>query len=265
MRVGVVGCGVVGSAVADGMERSGHIVFRCDPKFGKTTKDLIEFMPDVVYICVPTPSASDGSCDTSIVEKVVYELIPISQVSAICVKSTVPPGTTRRLSEKYDIPLSFVPEFLRERSAFHDFMNQEAVICGAANALHESRIQHSHTKFSDIFHYVTPTEAETIKYYSNCFNAIRVVFANTMYEICRVTNADYDKVKNAFMSLGTASDIYMDVNENFRGYSGPCLPKDMKAIIGLMKEKGINLRMFEAADEDNSKFKPTVPEGMRNA
>lgn len=264
MRVGVVGCGVVGSAVADGMQRSGHIVFRCDPKLGTTTSQLIDFQPQVVYICVPTPSGKDGSCDTSIVEKVVYELIKISQICAICIKSTVPPGTTRRLSEKYDIPLSFVPEFLRERSAFSDFMNQEAVICGAANAMHANMIQYSHSKFSDIFHFVTPTEAETVKYYSNCFNAIRVVFANTMYEICKVTNADYDKVKDAFMSLGTALDMYMDVNDNFRGYSGPCLPKDMRAIIGLIKEKGIDLRMFEAADEDNSKFKPTVPEGMRN-
>jgi UDPglucose 6-dehydrogenase len=222
-------------------------------------------MPDIVYICVPTPSSADGSCDTSIVEKVVYELIPISQICAICIKSTVPPGTTRRLSEKYDIPISFVPEFLRERSAFYDFVNQEAVICGAANAAHESAIKHTHSKFSKVFHYITPTEAEIVKYYSNCFNAVRVVFANTMYEICNSVGAEYEAVKKAFISLGTAADMYMDVNDNFRGYSGPCLPKDMKAIIGLIKEKGIDLTMLAAADEDNLKFKATVPKGMRKS
>ena len=84
-----------------------------------------------------------------------------------------------------------------------------------------------------------------------------------MYEICKAFGADYSVVKSAFVKRGTASDIYMDVNENFRGYSGPCLPKEIKALAALCKKLNLDLELFETIDKENSKFAPTVFEGMR--
>ena len=84
-----------------------------------------------------------------------------------------------------------------------------------------------------------------------------------MYEICKALGADYTKVKDTFVLRGTAKDIYMDVNESFRGYGGVCLPKDTKAIDALVKKLGLNLNLFETIDKENAKFITTVFSGMR--
>ena len=80
-----------------------------------------------------------------------------------------------------------------------------------------------------------------VKYVTNSFLATKVSFANEMYEICKVLGADYTKIKDTFVMRGTAKDIYMDVNESFRGYGGVCLPKDTKAIDALVKKYGLDL------------------------
>ena len=110
---------------------------------------------------------------------------------------------------------------------------------------------------------LTPTEAEILKYYSNVFNATRIVFANAMYEICQALDADYDKIKDTYLIRKTASPDYLDCNEKIRGYGGMCLPKDTKALDSLIKKLNLNLKLFEAVDQDNTKFKRTVFPGMR--
>jgi UDPglucose 6-dehydrogenase len=273
MKVGVVGCGVVGSAVADGLERVGNSVFRHDPKLNTGTIDLLQTNPEVIFVCVPTPSNNDGSCDTSIVRSVLYELnrlISYSNIRPIvAIKSTVSPGTTEKFRslinwEFHDI--CFVPEFLRERSAFSDFVNNHDLLAiGSTNKNTIDMIQKCHGKLPKKVVSMTPTEAELLKYYSNCFNAARITFANVMYEVCKACGADYDSVKRAFMLRETATDMYMDANDNFRGYSGPCLPKDTNALVHLIKEKGLPYQLFEAVAADNSKFVATIPEGMRKS
>ena len=57
--------------------------------------------------------------------------------------------------------------------------------------------------------------------------------------------------------------MYLDVNEDLRGYGGPCLPKDTRAIIGLMDRLNIDMDFFKTVDSDNKKLKTTVFEGMR--
>jgi UDP-glucose 6-dehydrogenase len=110
---------------------------------------------------------------------------------------------------------------------------------------------------------MTPTEAEILKYYSNVFNSTRVVFANVMFEICKALGADYQKVKDTYLIRGTATPDYLDCNDHMRGYGGMCLPKDTKALASLLKELNLNLKLFDAVDEDNKTFKRTVFPGMR--
>jgi UDP-glucose 6-dehydrogenase len=84
-----------------------------------------------------------------------------------------------------------------------------------------------------------------------------------MYEICQVVGADYTKIKDTFIKRGTTKDLYLDVNDNFRGYGGVCLPKDTKALNSFVKELGLDLKLFETIDIENNKFKTTVFDGMR--
>ncbi len=262
MKVGVIGVGAVGSACKKGFELLGHDVKIHDPKFNTDIKDVID--TDIVYICVPTPEADDGSCDLSIVRSTIQSLENLAYAGVVALKSTSVPGTTEQLISETNLRLCFVPEFLRERSAVEDFVvNHDLLAVGCHEENIFKVVVDSHGFFPKKTIMMTPTEAEILKYYSNVFNATRIVFANAMYEICQKLNADYDKVKNTYLIRGTASPDYLDCNDKMRGYGGMCLPKDTKAIDRLIKTLNLDLSLFEAVDKDNSKFKRTVFPGMR--
>lgn len=263
MDIGILGLGVIGSACKYGFEKLGHNVVAHDPKLGTKIEDVLG--SEIVYICVPTPSRADGSCDTSIVEKCVYELVNLKYNGIIAIKSTVIPGTTMNLIYETGIEkICFVPEFLRERCAITDFTeNHDLLAVGTVLEDVYNIIVECHGKYPKNHASLWPSEAEILKYYSNVFNAMKIIFANEMYEICNHIGADYSKVKDAFIKRGTSKDIYLDVNDNFRGYGGMCLPKDTKAMAAFVKELDLDLKLFETIDNENKKFKITVFDGMR--
>lgn len=91
MKIGIAGLGVIGSACKYGFEKLGHDVSFHDPKFeGSKLADILR--SQIIYVCVPTPSKEDGSCDTTIVRKVVDELLSQNYQGVIAIKSTVEPG-----------------------------------------------------------------------------------------------------------------------------------------------------------------------------
>lgn len=264
LKIGIVGLGIIGEACKYGFEKLGHDVFTHDTKFKDSYLKNV-FDTDIVYICVPTPSNADGSCDTSIVESVINELIENHYSGVIAIKSTVKPTTTERLIKEHNNKMiCFIPEFLRERCAITDFIEKHDLLAiGSENSYVHDIVIKCHGSYPKHIKKLKPTEAELLKYYSNCFNALRVVFANEMYEVCKNVNADYTKIKNAFILRGTTTDMYLDVNESFRGYAGVCLPKDTAAMAAFVDELGIDMKLFETLENENAKFKKTVFEGMR--
>jgi UDPglucose 6-dehydrogenase len=262
MKVGVVGVGVVGGACRRGFELLGHDVSVHDPKFGTTLSNVRD--TDIVYVCVPTPASDDGSCDLSLVRDTIMGLERQGYQGIVALKSTSEPGTTEQLMAETRLRLCFVPEFLRERSALEDFVTKHTLLVVGT---HEQDIfdvvSQSHGFFPKHRVMMTPTEAEILKYYSNTYNAVRVVFANAMYEICQKLGADYELIKDTYLIRGTASPDYLDCNSDMRGYGGMCLPKDVKAIDALIKKLNLPLELFEAVDHDNGQFQVTVFPGMR--
>ena len=81
-----------------------------------------------------------------------------------------------------------------------------------------------------------PTEAEIIKYFHNVFNAMRIVFANEIYEICKYESINYENVLIGALERNDYSDSYLKVNDELRGYAGVCLPKDTKALAAYCKK-----------------------------
>ena len=261
----MIGHGVVGSAVASGLRDLGHDVGIYDIKYENSSiKDVSD--AEICFICVPTPPVKyTEGCDTSIVKKVVAELNDIGYTGIVVIKSTVVPGTTKVLQNQYlDLNISFVPEFLRERSAYADFTNNHDVcIIGTEDKETYNKIKECHGHYPSKFVQVSPTEAEVTKYFNNVYNSTLIIFANSFYEICKSLGADYTKIKNAIVNRPHITDQYLDCNKNLRGFGGVCLPKDLKAIVALCKEKGVNVDFFETLLKENNKFKTTVYEGMR--
>ena len=96
MKIGVVGCGIVGSACKFGFEKIGHEVVVHDIALETSLCDVTSC--SIVYVSVPTPSNEDGSCDTTIVESVIRDLDSLKYSGIVAIKSTVTPGTTRKFS-----------------------------------------------------------------------------------------------------------------------------------------------------------------------
>ena len=126
MNIGIVGLGVVGSAIKAGFERIGHDVKEHDVKLYTGIEDVLD--TEICYICVPTNSGEDGSCDVSIVHEVVNDLDRLEYKGIVAIKSTVEPGTTEKFRSETNLTMCFVPEFLRERCAEDDFINHNSLL-----------------------------------------------------------------------------------------------------------------------------------------
>jgi len=261
MLIGIIGLGIVGSACKFGFEFLGHKVVAHDIKLDTKIENLLSC--EIVYLCVPTPAKDDGECDISIVESVFDELKSLNYAGIIAIKSTIPPGTTRSLKNKYNFEnICFVPEFLRERCALIDFTeNHDLCLIGAEKEEVFEKVKLCHGRLPEKIINLTFEEAEFAKYFNNVYNATLITFANSFYEICKNYNVNYTNVKNAIINRKHINDNYLECNDNFRGFGGVCLPKDTAALASMSKET--NVKFFDSLLEENKKYKVTVYEGMR--
>jgi len=264
MKIGVVGAaGCIGGAISYGMEKLGHDVIPHDITMDTSLSDLVDC--EIAYICVPTPELPDGGCDTMIVESVISGLDAHGFTGIIAIKSTIVPGTTEKLIKKYSKEtICFVPEFLRERHAISDFTeNHNICVIGTLDRFVFEIIKESHGHYPQEFIQMSPTEAELAKYFSNVFNAMRVVFACGFESVCNKLGADYTKIKNAMVKRPTIENLYLDCNEKFRGFAGMCLTKDTAAFRKLAESLGVDAQIFRTIVEDNKLYTPTVFPNMR--
>ena len=201
---------------------------------------------DVVLICVGTPSADNGSVDLTYVEKAVDYIL--DRTNDLCesycvvgIKSTVPPGTTRRLlmervgavnsPERFGVV--FNPEFLREGSALADALNPDRIVIGANTERAVTRLRTMYEECLDpqFQAYVSMSleSAELCKYVSNAFLATKISFANEIANIIeKIQEADIDDVME---SVGLDRRISPSFFGSGVGYGGSCFPKDVVGLI----------------------------------
>lgn len=264
MKIGIIGVGVVGNALKYGFEQLGHTVSVHDIRLSTSINDVID--TEIAFICVPSPSTANGECDTTIIETVIQELNNCKYKGIVAIKTTVVPGFTEHMIKHYKkLTVCFVPEFLRERCAVDDFVNQHMLLAvGTDNTDVYNKIVEAHGQLPKQTTRLSPTEAELLKYFNNVYAALRISFANIMYELSSKLNCNYTTIKNAYIMTGKANDMYLDVNPQLRGYSGPCLPKDIKALSVLIKQLDLNYELIESIHNDNEKFDKTIFPGMRH-
>lgn len=264
MKIGIIGIGVVGKAIKEGFEYIGHNVVPYDLKLESTKiEDVLDC--EVVYITVSTPIGLNGECDLTSVYDVVNKLNDLSFKGLVAIKSTVEPGSTNKLSEQFNkLRFVFVPEFLKERCAFDDFVfNNNILVVGATNEQDYEIVVRSHGNLPVHKMKMLPIEAELMKYFSNTYKATKITFANSFNKVCQHFGANYGVIKDAFLFHGVGESHYLNVNEQFGGYGGVCLPKDTKAMKSLCKKYNIDVDIFKFIDEENEKFIKKVPKGMR--
>ncbi len=253
MTIGIVGYGVVGKALAKlfGYE-SGNPALRIYDKgiagmSGPESKSAIQKC-DLVFVAVPTPEGSDGSCDLSAVEEVVSWVMP-----PICLKSTVPPGTVDRLIGATGKAICFSPEYVGETRwhSWKDIASHGFVIVGGERSLCELVVRAYQQVLGPLARYeVTDAKtAELCKYMENAFLAIKVAFVNQFYDLAQAYGIDFNELRELWLADERIGRSHTIVTEE-RGYRGRCLPKDMAAIIQAAKRVG-GSSLLEAIDRYN--------------
>ncbi len=267
--LGIIGQGFVGNAVREGMKT--HFNVKCydkDPnKFSNVGSifDVVE-STDATFLCVPTPMKKSGECDLSILKAALTEISECVKVLhkgtyIVVIKSTIPPGTTESLNKEFTfLDIVFNPEFLTEANAVNDYLNQNRIIVGGERPATSivKRI------FSKAFPQVpiiktSSTIAETIKYVTNTFLAMKVSYANEIYQLCQGLDIDYDKVIEYARydeRLGNSHWAVPGPDGDF-GFSGSCFPKDIQALIYQAKMLGVDVTILEAAWKKNLLVRPS--------
>ena len=263
MKIGIIGLGVVGNANLKGFQMLKHDVLVHDIKLKTSIKNLLK--TKMIFLCVPTPSKKNGSCDISIVESVVKDLCNIKYKGLIIIRSTVTPGTTLKMQKKYkNKKIIFSPEFLRERCAVKDFTkDQKLLVIGTKNKNYFNLVKKAHKNLPKNIVQLSENEAELLKYFNNVFASLRIVFANIFYDLSKRYNSNYSKIKNTYIKTGKANDLYLDANEYLRGYGGMCLPKDTSNLVNVIKKNNLKFKLIESIHKDNQFFKKTVFKKMR--
>ena len=255
MVIGIIGKGVVGTAIKKGFEKINHTVKYHDIKHDTKIQDVLD--TEIIFVCVGTPSDKDGHCDITAVLSVVEELNNLNYKGIVSIKSTVKPGTTNKLIEKYpDLTFCFVPEFLREKCAYEDFVyNNSVLVVGTDDKKVYDIVVESHGTLPTHKVQLSVIEAELMKYFSNTYKAMRIIFANSFYKLAKHFGGNYNAIKDAFLFHAVEEGHYLRVNKDFGyGYGGMCLPKDTKAMKSLVEEEGLDLNVFKFLEEENEKF-----------
>jgi|TARA_B100001093_G_scaffold350324_1_gene334870 nucleotide sugar dehydrogenase len=255
-KIGIVGQGFVGNAIYQKFKNY-YKVLTYDLDSSKCNSTEEETMGcDIVFVCLPTPMNSMGECDISIVDEAIAGISNLGKASTVVIKSTVVPGTTERLNEKYDnISIVFNPEFLTEANAVKDFENQNRIVLGGPRPT-TTKIKRIYTKVFAGVHIIKTgsTHAEMIKYVTNTFLATKVSFANEIYQICEKMGLDYDKVieySTFDERLGNSHWNVPGPDGDF-GYGGHCFPKDLMAMVNLARNMGVSPRILEAVNDKNN-------------
>lgn len=275
MHLTVIGTGYVGLVTAIGLADTGHEVTCVDLNAERMdqlsrgvapikeqgidealTKNQSRLtfttdypVSDIYLVAVGTPERADGSCDLSAVEAVVGLIESISPGASVVLKSTVPPGTTERLSTEHpSLRFAMVPEFLREGTALADMRQPSRIVIGTRDALLAPRLEELFKTTDAPVVHVDPTTAELTKYAANSFLAVKISFINEIARLADQVGANVDDIAHG---IGLDPRIGPAFLRAGAGYGGSCFPKDIAALTTLAKTHDTRLHVIEAADRTN--------------
>jgi nucleotide sugar dehydrogenase len=275
-NLGIVGRGFVGSAVEfgfspqTGCDLNNMYVYDKDKSRSLHTLEDVVSYSDFIFVSVPTPSNEDGSINLSYVEDALQDISEITSDlqlnmvlmdNIVLIRSTVTPGTTKKLQEKYqNLNLVFNPEFLTERSAKFDFINQTRYILGGEEKYTNKVADLYRWRFGESIPVIETNyqTAELIKYMNNCFFATKVSFLNEMRQVSDLCGADWDMAVEGFIRDGRIGHSHMNVPgpDGKFGFGGKCFPKDVSAMIDFGSKLGLDMHTLNGVWDTNCEVRP---------
>jgi len=219
---------------------------------------------DLVFVAVGTPSGVDGEADLTYVNAAVQDIARrLARPLVIVNKSTVPIGTGDwvadiiREHQAQPVPFAVVsnPEFLREGSAVHDFMNPDRIVLGSTDSAAAQKVAELYAPLGARVIITDLRTAEMIKYASNAFLATKISFINEMANICQAVGADVVQVAHG---MGLDRRIGPAFLAAGLGWGGSCFPKDVKALAHIAAMHGTHPQLLRAVMEINYDWRKRV-------
>ena len=263
MRIAIIGVGFVGNAVSRAFDN--NTLLLVDPKLNTKIESIVDFEPNITFICTPTPSNDDGSANTEItMEAIQYTLQ--NTYSLVVVKSTVPPSFAEEF--EYTDRVVFNPEFLTERNAVSDMIWSDTIILGGSEistALIEQYYRKNSICSTTEYILVSAEEACWIKYITNTMVAMKVAYLNELNSLF-TDKQSWSHVVNALRRdsrLGNSHWLVPGLDGK-RGFGGACLPKDSKALLHEAPSLSILKTVIESNNYFRSLYKPESRELEQN-
>ena len=237
--------------------------------FSSSIEDSLN-QSQVVFIAVGTPPNEDGSADLSHVLSVARQIgDKLTSPIIVVDKSTVPVGTadkvlemiSERLSQRgetIDFDVVSNPEFLKEGAAIADFMSPDRIVIGAAKESSFGVMSELYASFSrnrDKIQTMGVRDAEMTKYAANAMLATKISFMNEMALMCEKYDVDVENVRRG---IGSDSRIGYSFIYPGAGYGGSCFPKDVRALVSMAEEQGVEAHIFSAVERRNQEQKTVL-------
>lgn len=259
-HIGIIGAGFVGNAILQNYSRLEQVISIRDPAKGYNASydELKEC--DGIFICVPSPSNPDGSCDSSILEDVLsnfkdYDGVLISKVTAT-------PDVYEKLQKEYK-NLVYVPEFLTAANSVQDYADENWVIIGGNVMAYQREAKRliSQSKKELTAEFCSIGEAALVKYAINSFLATKVVFMNEFANIANTKGYDWNKIShliNLDKRIGI-SHMRVPGPDGYYGFGGMCFPKDTSAILHYANKIDCDLNVLSTAVKKNTLLRLQKP------
>jgi UDPglucose 6-dehydrogenase len=258
-RVGIVGLGVVGKVHQQAFKAADIETVVFDkynaPYSGQAQASAINDCT-LVFVSVPTPSGPDGACDLSAVEEVVGWVN-----KPMCIKSTIPPGTTDRLIAKTGKQIVFSPEYTGE-TTFHlhkSHLSKDVVAVGGCKDT-AALVVNLYTQIlgpEPVYIITDAITAELAKYMENCFFATKVAFVAQFFLLAQIFGADFTTMREIWAADARVGRSHSTVVGS-PGFGGRCLPKDLSAILVAARQAGYKPELLEAVDLFNQSLRQSI-------
>jgi len=236
-----------------GTEHMGQSFSYCLEKMGHEIVPLKEC--DVCWIAIDTPINKDGEGDVQPVLDAVSVLRhELRDGTLVLCSSQIPVGTSRELIRRLCYTgkkqnYAYIPEHMRVGRGIFDFMNLKQITVGVDNDKSKSMIREMFDPISVFFTNIET--AEMIKHATNIFHASTVSLINDLADVCEVVGAEVADVTTALRADWRISpEAYLDVSIGFRGGH---FDRDINYLLGVAREKGIDIPIIKAIKEKNHK------------
>ena len=232
MKIGIIGCGFIGTALKVWLKENNPNVetFVSDPPKGMND-DISNC--DAYFIQIHLPTEDDGTQDLSLMTQIISKL---PEDKPIWIRTTILPGTSKKLTQLTGRQVHHMPEFLTERTYIEDFKWQPMIFTDDIEMLKKIFPGKKHID-------MTSAEAEMVKYAHNVFGALKVTYFNCIYDICKKEGLDYQKVREGVLGSTYINDVHTQVPgpDGKYGYGGKCFPKDVDAFEKLYRDEPIGM------------------------